>query len=69
MSTAAASPAAAKIADGLGDIVTDVLRAKRAEIVGYVNTSVDIPLITEPTEQKLFEAVFDVLLEAVDAVV
>ncbi|HYG69250.1 MAG TPA: hypothetical protein VD838_16380 [Anaeromyxobacteraceae bacterium] len=61
--------AGADLLGALGDAAVDLLRAKREEIIAEANRRLNVPILSEGTEARLIGAVYDALLEAVDAVI
>jgi hypothetical protein len=52
----------------LDELVRARLRARREAIVARVNAAVNLPLLGEGSEAKLFGTVVDLVIDAVDAV-
>ena len=52
----------------LEKMVVKVLKENKADIVDYINKKVDIPLVSEANEAKIYSAIADCALEAVEEV-
>lgn len=50
----------------VGDLVADYLRNNRDTIVNAVNAKVNIPIISEEMEARLFGLALDIIIEVVD---
>ncbi len=49
-------------------MVVGVLKDRKEEIVDYINEKVNIPLVSEANEEKIFSAIADCAIEAVEEV-
>ena len=52
----------------LEKVVIDTLKENKGQIVDYINKKVNIPLVSEANEEKIFSAIADCAIEAVEEV-
>lgn len=62
------SPVAAALQEAMRELVLGAVRAKRDVIVEAINRKVDLPVIGEGIEARLYGAVLDAAIEALDEV-
>ena len=50
------------------DMLIAWMRANKDEIIDGINKKVNLPLISEAKEEKIFESLFDGFIEVIEAV-
>ena len=50
------------------DIIIGYLKSNRKEIIDGINKKVNLPLISEAKEEKIFASLFDAFMEVLESV-
>tara|TARA_Y100001973_G_C4975106_1_gene221502 strand:- start:333 stop:509 length:177 start_codon:yes stop_codon:yes gene_type:complete len=50
------------------DIIIAYLKSNREEIIDGINKKVNLPLISEAKEEKIFSSLFDAFMEVLESV-
>jgi len=50
------------------DIIIAYLKSNREEIIDGINKKVNLPLISEAKEEKIFSSLFDAFMEVIESV-
>ena len=50
------------------DIIIAYLKSNREEIIDCINKKVNLPLISEAKEEKIFSSLFDAFMEVLESV-